>query len=363
MKKFSLALKLYFNIGGLITLLSNLALETSAIFLPLFAQDNGASTFQIGIMGSAYGISNAVSSLIFSREADKGRGPLLVRISLGIAVLAFIMQSIVDNPIQLILIRALIGFCFGISSAALVAYNFAGGRSTGQFASLGSLGWLIGAILAIFFYDYQTLFRFSAASCSLAFIISLTLKARYSPTILRPDIFKVIRRNIRIYLPFLFRQLGANMVWVILPLFFASIGANKTWIAILSGINTGGQFIFMMFVEKIRESRLFIIGLLVSAAIFLAYSQVDNYLYLIPIQIILSFAWSSLYVGSLLLLLKNNTEKATSTGLLITIISISATIGPILGGFITQNFGYEILMYVALTLCLVGFVTNLIKIK
>jgi len=113
------------------------------------------------------------------------------------------------------------------------------------------------------------------------------------------------------------------MVWVVFPLFMASLGASKSWIAILSGINTGGQFICMVFVDKLRESRLFILGFILSSAVFLAYAQCTGYLQLIPVQVLLAVAWSCLYVGALLLLLRKNEERATATGILFSTISIS----------------------------------------
>ena len=342
--------------SGLVTLLANLAVESSLIFLPLFAQDLGASKFQIGIIGATYGITYFTSSWIFGRLSDlKGR-LVFVRIGLGSSMLTLALQTLATNAVAFMLVRSLVGLCLGVSAAALIAYNFEAGGNTGRFASLGSLGWLLGTIVAMFVSSYNILFLVSAASCGLAFIISIFLKEPEKRFSVRPDIKQVTRRNLRIYLSFLLRQLGANIVWVVLPLFMVSLGASKTWIAILSAINTGGQVVAMMLVGRFGASRLFTFGFVLSAAVFLGYAASTNYLQLIPSQVLLALAWSCLYVGALMLLLKKNEERATATGILFSAISISGTVGPFLGGLAAQLWGYPPLMYIAAGFSLAGLV-------
>jgi len=343
----------------LVTLFTNCAVEASVVFLPLFAQEIGASKLQVGAIGGAYGIAYFASSWVFGRQSDIRGRVFFIRLGLGLGVVTLAMQTLAVNPLILAFARALVGFCLGISAAALMAYNFEAGGGTGRFASLGALGWLMGAIIAVFIQNYHSLFLLSSASCGIAFAVSLSLKEQKDRISLKPVTIRVVWRNIRVYLPFFLRHLGANMVWVIFPLFVATIGASKTWIAILDGINTGGQFITMMFIERLKESRLFLLGFLFSALVFLAYAQVTNYLQVIPVQALLAVAWSCLYVGALLLLLKNNEERATSTGILFSTISISGAAGPFLGGLVAQFWGYQLLMYLASGLCLValGIVT------
>lgn len=340
--------------AGLATLLTNLAIETSLIFLPLFAQELGASELQVGIIGGAYGVAFFLSSMAFSRQADvKGR-LLFVRVGLGLGTLAFAVQTLVGDPFTLMLARALVGFCLGISSAALIAYNYEIGASTGRLASFGSLGWLLGAVVAIFIQSYDSLFLLSSASCALAFAVCLLLNENGSRFAMRATTLEVVRRNLRVYVSFFLRHLGANMVWVVFPLFLASLGASKAWIAVISGINTGGQFVAMMFVEKLRESRLFPLGLFLSTLVFLVYSQTTRYSQVIPVQVLLAVAWSCLYVGALLLLLRKNEARATSVGFLFSIISLTGAVGPFLGGLVAQFWGYAVLMYIAAGLCLLG---------
>ncbi len=349
----------------LITLFTNVALETSVIFLPLFASEKGATNLQIGIIGSTFAIAYALSSWFFGRQSDiKGR-LFYIRLGLALSIGAFAIQALTGNPLTLMIARAIVGLCVGVSVAALMAYNFESGGSTSSFASFGSLGWFVGDIIAISFHSYVGLFLMGSVSCGLAFVISLSLKeperipTKTAPGIannsaVKPDTLKVFRRNILVYIPFSLRHLGATMVWVILPLFLVTLGASAMWIAIIACINSGGQFVAMMFVERFSAYRIFILGILFSALVFLGYSLATNFVQIIPVQILLALAWSCLYVGALVLLLKNNEERATSTGILFSSMSIAGAIGPFLGGMVSEYFGYHILLYCASAICAVG---------
>jgi len=171
---------------GLVILLSNFAVEASLIFLPLFADELGASKLQIGFIGAAYGVAYFVSSWVFGRQSDIKGKLLFIRLGLGIGMLALAAQILVNSTLTLIFARALAGFCLGMSAAALMTYSFETGGRIGLFASLGSLGWLLGAVVAVFVRSYDALFLLSAVSCGIAFAVSLSLKEQERSYSLKP---------------------------------------------------------------------------------------------------------------------------------------------------------------------------------
>lgn len=69
---------------------------------------------------------------------------------------------------------------------------------------------------------------------------------------------------------------------------------------------------------------------------FLAYFLSRSYFHIFPIQVVLGPSWSLLYIGLLLYLLDRNKEKALSSALLESTISIAAIIGPVIGGVIAK---------------------------
>jgi MFS family permease len=339
----------------LISLLNSFALQTSMIYLPIFASEIGASKLGIGIIGGIYGVAYLTSSLFFGRQSDMKGRLIFIRLGLIAAAVGYALQILAGSPLTLTFIRALIGFCLGMSDAALMAYNFEVGGKTGWFASLGALGWLLGAVLAIFVQGYHYLFIISSILSAAAFGVALLLREQpRERRVVKPVMIKMVSRDIGVYLPFFLRNLGGNMVWFIFPLYLQSLGATKMWIAILQCINNGTQVIVMPFVERIKPSRLFVAGLFFSAAVFIAFAFTTHYLQVIPINIVLAISWACLFVGALLLLFKDNEERATSTGILFSSGSFSQATGPFVGGWVAQMWGYQPMMYGAAALCLVG---------
>src|ERR1035437_6790625 len=88
----------------LISFFCGLSVQTSGIFLPVFAGNIGSTKLQIGIIAGLYGAAYLVSSLICGRQSDiRGRLPF-IRLGLGLTVLAYIAQLLVSAPIPLIVV-------------------------------------------------------------------------------------------------------------------------------------------------------------------------------------------------------------------------------------------------------------------
>ena len=57
-----------------------------------------------------------------------------------------------------------------------------------------------------------------------------------------------------------------------------------------------------------------------------AFTFAQDFYQLIPVQVLLGYSWSCLYVDSLLYLMKHNVEKATCSGILSSLIKISQSV-------------------------------------
>jgi MFS family permease len=271
-------------------------------------------------------------------------------------------------------IRAIAGFSVGIYLAPLVAYTFESGGRLGAFSSYGSLGWAAGSILAggiaqlgesLSYINkllpYWEVFILSSIFFFVSLLISLDLP---EVTIRRVHVplfpADLIRKNAHIYFPSLLRHLGAFSIWIVFPLYLTELGANKMWIGIIYFLNTGTQFIVMRHLDLRDDVMMIKLGLALSAVVFFSYSIARNFYHVIPIQIMLALSYSFLYVGSLLFLTRTNIEKATSVGILNSFTSISVSIGPIFGGFVSQLWGFDSLMYFASFLALLGLISHLL---
>nr|MDO8097863.1 MFS transporter [Candidatus Njordarchaeota archaeon] len=359
-----------------ITLLSSFATSCAAIFVPILAEQLGADDTLIGIIGAVYALALFASSYIFGRESDVHGRILYIKIGLGTSVIAFLIQVLSDptffapilaNPLLLALSRFLAGFTAGISPAALAAYVYDVKGSLGKFSAYGSLGSglgnlvagltaLTGTIVAGLISLYSGVFIISSLCFLIAFLISLPMSSKNNRHLKVPFFpTTLMKKNWYVYSAFFFRHFGANAIWVIYPLFIVSVGGNQFWIGVIYFLNAFTQFFIMQLLGRFTDRRLLGTGLLLSTATFVAISLSQSFYWLLPTQLLLASAWSCLYVGSIVFLMEHNIEKATSTGILNSVANLATVLGSLLGGVVSQFFGYLATMYVAALLTLFGY--------
>jgi MFS family permease len=268
------------------------------------------------------------------------------------------------DVVSLTLVRALAGFTIGIFPPALVAYVYEEKIRFGRFLSFGPLGMAIGAFFAGLIAIYYQIFIFSSLCLLLAFLIGLTLPTIKSKPMKIPRFLKqLIKKDFFVYLSLFFRHLSANAVWIIFPLFIKQLGGTLAGVGLLYAINYISQFIFMNLFDRFKSSKLILFGFLGSALTFLCYAFVQNFYQFIPIELLLAFSWSALWMGMNLHLLKRNVEHSTVIGLLTSTQSISIACGPFIGGWIAYFLGYRATMWFAFAFSLLALMTFEIGLK
>lgn len=339
----------------------------TAIFVPIYAKIFHATDTQIGIIVASYGFSLLISSFIFGRASDIYGRRKFIKIGLFFSFLFYLLTILASSPAMLAILRAFSGFFMGVLLAPLMAYTHDSGQKMGNFSSYGALGWAIGGVLGgiiawlaqgYFTRDLAAIwavFLFSSLILAVSFAISLGLEkvpAKYIKTPFLP--VELVRRDLGVYIPNLLRNLGANAVWVIFPLFLVGMGANFFWIGIIYFANAGAQFFIMRRLDFISSRHLISLGLVVSVLVFFAYTLTTSYFQIIPLQLFLALSFSTVQVGSLIYLTDKNVEKATSVGVLSSFNSMAMAVGPIIGGLISDSFGFSGTMYFASAITLAG---------
>jgi MFS family permease len=342
-----------------INFLLNFAIQGSLIFIPLLGAQLGASDLQVGLIGGAYGGAYLLSSLYSGRQSDR-RGRLgFVRTGLLFCAVAFAAQLSAHHLYTLVLVRSGVGLALGVTMAAFVAYAFDFGSDMGRFSSYGSLGWIAGALTAAFLKDFNLLFVVSFLCCAAAFALSLLFppttrtaasSAGTSPIRLRD----IIKSGLPVYLAVFLRHLGAMSVWIILPLYFTSLGLDRFWVGLLWGINFTVQAVVMRYLERFDPKRVFTLGQVLSIIVFVVFTVVHERWSLVATQVLLGVAWSCLYVGALLLVLRTGESKGTASGIFQATLNLCGAVGPFLGGMIAQGFGYRGVMLFAAALGVAG---------
>ncbi len=357
-----------------IQLLTNSAIMMSVLFVPLLAQQLGASGFQIGLIVAGYGASMFISNYMFGRAADSLPPKKLLYTGFLSSSATFFLQMFASDPLSLGIIRVLTGFSIGIYPAVMILYVYSSGRSIGKFSSYMPLGWAVGnmtAFVVAIYWEliavertvgdsevYRDIFALSSVFFAASFLIALTLPDIGVKAKKKGDYFSidVLKKNWDIYFGFFLRQIGANNVWVIFPLYLVSLGANKYEVAIIYAINPVLQFFIMRKLDKYDTKSLIHVGDLFSAAAFLALIPLTIYYQAVVGLVLIAISYSCLYVGSTAFLIKNNEDKGTAAGLLNSSIALASIIGSIMGGVIFEHFGFRAVMAAGAFFAVLGYV-------
>ncbi|MEM2924416.1 MAG: MFS transporter [Methanocellales archaeon] len=341
--------------ANVINFLVEAATASSLLFIPIYAIELGAENFEVGVIGALYGLALFISSYIFGRLADiHGRKKFLL-FGLLASAISFPLQALSRDPFQLLLARVLVGFSLGAFPAALIAYIYDANKKIGKFTAFGSLGWAVGNFIAGAIATYWKIFLLGSFFLILAFLLALRIEIPVTSISVPFFPVKIIKNSFWIYLSFLLRHSGAHMIWIIFPLYLASLGISKLWIGIIYFTNSFFQFLIMPKLDTFKGTNLVISGLLFSAITFFSFTLASNQFEFLLTQILLAFSWSCLYVGSLKLILDQNIERATATGLLKSTICLASILGPLSGGILSQYYGYLSCIYGAIALTIAGF--------
>lgn len=327
---------------NLIQFLANSSLMMSGIFMPVFAKSLGASYFEVGLISAFFAAASFFSSFVFGKAADINRLRPIILAGLAVSAVSFFMQIFAYSAASLAVIRAMVGFSVGVYPAALIVSVYYEKESIGKFSSFGSLGWMVGYLVAGFIGDIEHLFILSSLFFTIAFFVAFGLTDVQKPSI-SVSYFSLaaFRKNFDVYISMFLRHMGAVAVWVILPLYMASLGASNFWIGIIYAINPSIQFLLMRRLDNFRNEWLIKWGIITSGLAFISYSLAQNFYSIIPGMILIAFGWAFLYVGANQLVVERSIEKASSAGILNSSISAADIAGSILGGLIMEYFGFR----------------------
>ena len=154
-------------------------------------------------------------------------------------------------------------------------------------------------------------------------------------------------------------------MWVFWPLFLQTLGADLLWIGIITATNATTQAVVMYYlVDKIDCKKSVYIGLFLSGVAFFSFVLAQDYIQLLPTQIILGTSFAFMYVGAIIYLNKYNVERGTATGLLTSILNLSSLIGSVFAVLLIAIFGdYRWIIICAAIMAFIAFITYAVLIK
>ena len=345
-----------------IQLLSSAGTFGPIILVPIIlSEDFGVSKGVIGIVVGVFATASFLSSYACGRAADIYGRRIVLLLGLGLSSVVTLLHVLtlwLDSLHLFVVARILLGFSAGMFPAALLAYAYETNSKMGKFSSWGAAGWGLGSLgIGMFGALYEWAFFYCAIILTVSFGIALTLPFPKERRMHVPKFpIRVIRENAPVYAAMLVRHTGANMIWVTYPLFLISVGANEALVGAVYAVNAFSQFMIMNFIDRFDPPLLVAYGIGASAVTFLIFALTDHYWEVIPAQVLLASSWASLYVGSLRYVMGKSAERATATGLLAGMMSISGILGPLIGGFTAAAIGFRSTMLAASAMAVVAMV-------
>jgi len=172
-------------------------------------------------------------------------------------------------------------------------------------------------------------------------------------------------------------MISSGMIYSVLTIFlFEELGANRIQVGMLFTIaaTTGALTSIMlgMLSDRFGRKPLILLSQILFALVMLVYSTINYYLYAIPIHILEGFAWATIGVASPALLadIAKKSERGEAMGVYNTVWSLGWVIGPTLGGFLAEVFGFRHMLRISFLMILIGltftsfaFMTEITEIK
>ena len=338
------------------------AMLSAFTYVPILARETfNVSEILCTIIVSVYATASFISSYIFGRAGDVYGRRIVIRLGLLLATVSFGLLLLSSSFESLLLVRLANGFSVGMYPWALAAYAYESKIKMGRYATWGAAGWGVGTLFAGYAAGFNIYYAFLMSTIFLiiAFGSALTLPPIQRTSVKVPWFpVETFKRNASIYLAVFIRHSSAFAIWTLWPLFLYDIGGDPFMIAVVQATNAIAQVLFMMtLTDRIESKRLVMIGLVMSAAAFALFPFATNIFEILPSQVLLGFAWATLYVGALKYVTENNKERSTASGLLVSMLSLSGVVGPIIAAIIYSIWpGYAPIMFFAMAMSLLASV-------
>jgi MFS family permease len=319
---------------GAIMISSSAAIMASFSYIAILAKDSlGTDELFISILYSSYYAMAFFSSYCFGRLGDIHSRRTILYVGLFFSTFSFGLLWIASTPEIVFIVRTLNGLSVGMYPGTLAAYAYESDLEMGKFASFGAVGWAIGTLVAGYAAEFDIRYAFltSAVFFAIAFVTALSLPSVPGAKMKIP-LFPIatFKRNISVYVTVFIRHSSASAVWTFWSLHLTDLGGNPFMIGVMWTINSISQVIFMAIIgDRFNSNIMIISGLIFTALSFSLVLLATTIIEIIPSQIVMGLAWSCIYVGSLKRITQENEEKATASGLLSSIVSLSGIIGPV----------------------------------
>jgi DHA1 family multidrug resistance protein-like MFS transporter len=357
-------------------------------FLPLYVAELGVATrgsvaFWSGMVFSAQAVTMMVSSPIWGAVADRyGRKPMLVRATLGGAVMVVLM-GFAQSAEQLVLIRIVQGMLTGVVSAtsALVAATVPKEKSgeslgliqTGIWVGV-AVGPLIGGLVSVAL-GYRASFWITGGALALAGVaVIFWVREDFEPLSVqkRVNFWEGYKKLLRapdmasLYSVSFLQSLGRSVTMPIMAFFFVELLSSSEGAVVMTGLSMGAKAavgsvsaIYLgKLSDRIGHEKVLTAGAVIAVLVYLPQAFVANVWQLLFLQALTGVSAGAIMPATSALLNMRTPQGAhgTTFGLGNSVSSGGRIVAPILGAAVYPLIGMRgvfalnTLVYVVLVL-------------
>ena len=353
------------QIEYLVQFISSLSMLSLFTYVPYWGYLLGFSNLEITLIAIYYGITILITNLIVGRLSDLvGVRKPFILIGLIITGFSIPFLGLQTNFVIFSGIRIITAIGYGIYLPTLIALVTDKKMKLGKFSGYGTAAWAVGVVISgiIGVFWVPGLFIFSGIVVLGSFIIAITIKEEKSfNKKYEFSTLVVYMKRKRIFTAFIIRHSLASAIWALWPIYLASLGANEFSVALIQVLNPVTSSLIMNKFTDLLDSKLMVnLGLLISGITFFGYLLADNWIFILPVQILLGFSWAFIFVGVLRYGIESSEfDRSTVSGLVNSIQSISVILGSFLAFVIVYFNGSiaDIILFACLG-SLITFVVN-----
>ncbi|CAI1173624.1 multidrug efflux MFS transporter [Serratia grimesii] len=365
---------------------TGLAMSQILPFLPLYVEQLGISGHQSlsiwsGLVFSGTFLVSALVSPLWGSLADrKGRKLMLLRASLGMAIV-IALQGLVTNVYQLFALRALMGLTSGYipNAMALVASQVPRDKSGWALGTLSTgpvTGVIVGPLLGGLMADHlglRVVFFVTAGLMFVSFLITLFLIKEHRIEVKKADrlsgkaVFQSLPYPtliVTLFVSTLMIQLANSSISPILTLFIKELSGDSSNIAFISGMIAAVPGIAALISaprlgrlgDRIGTSRILLAALGLTTVLFAIMAWVETPLQLGILRFMLGFADGALMPAVQTLLLKYSSDQVTGRifGYNQSFMYLGNVVGPLIGSGVSALMGFRWVFAVTAVLVLIN---------
>ncbi|MDD7794255.1 multidrug efflux MFS transporter [Clostridium sp. 'White wine YQ'] len=372
---------------------TGIGMSQIAPILPLYIKHLGVGNTNsiTQLSGIAFGVTYVISAIfspIWGQAADRyGRKPMLLRASLGMAIIVGLM-GFAPNVYVLIGLRLLQGAITGYSTACttLIATQTEeahAGYALGTLSTANIAGSLLGPTIGGFISDYigfKSVFFITGTLLFIAFITTLFfVKESFNPEDKKPLSIKEVWNSvpekgltITMFITFLILTIALYTVEPIITVYISELSKNANHIALLAGITFSASGLANIIAapklgklsDKIGAHKVILVALIAAGIIFIPQAFVKNPWQLMILRFLFGLTAAGL-IPSVNILVKKITPTSLTGrvfGFTTAAGYLGAFAGAVLGGQIAAWFSFKYVFFITSALLFINAVLVYLKV-